>query len=96
MASAADLLKKIDSESLRSDIPDFAPGDTLRVHTKIVEGNKERIQIFEGIVLSRRRGTQKTATFNVRKISSGVGVERTFPLYSPRIDKIASSSICAN
>ncbi len=88
MASAADLLKKIDSESLRSDIPDFAPGDTLRVHTKIVEGNKERIQIFEGIVLSRRRGTQKTATFNVRKISSGVGVERTFPLYSPRIDKI--------
>lgn len=88
MASAADLLKKIDSESLRSDIPDFAPGDTLRVHTKIVEGNKERIQIFEGIVLSRRRGNHKTATFNVRKISSGIGVERTFPLYSPRIDKI--------
>ena len=92
MVSAAELLKKIDSETVRSDIPDFLPGDTVRVHTKIVEGNKERIQIFEGVVLSRRRGTLKTATFCVRKISSGIGVERTFQLYSPRIDKIEVTS----
>ncbi len=71
----------------RGQIPDFRVGDTVRVHTKISEGDKERIQIFEGVVIRRKRG-QINTTFTVRKISYGVGVERIFPLFSPRIDKI--------
>jgi large subunit ribosomal protein L19 len=71
----------------RSQVPDFSVGDTLKVHTKIKEGDKERIQIFEGVVIRKRRG-QVNTTFTVRKVSYGVGVERIFPLYSPRIDKI--------
>jgi large subunit ribosomal protein L19 len=71
----------------RGQIPEFRVGDTLRVHTKISEGDKERIQIFEGVVIRRKRG-QVNTTFTVRKMSYGVGVERIFPLYSPRIDKI--------
>ncbi len=71
----------------RAQIPQFRVGDTVRVHTKISEGDKERIQIFEGVVIRRKRGHVST-TFTVRKMSYGVGVERIFPLYSPRIDKI--------
>jgi len=72
---------------VRGQIPEFRVGDTVRVHTKISEGDKERIQIFEGVVIRRKRGHANT-TFTVRKMSYGVGVERIFPLYSPRIDKI--------
>jgi large subunit ribosomal protein L19 len=77
----------IDQSSLRTDIPDFAPGDTLKVHVKVVEGNKERVQIFQGVVIRRQNGGIQE-TFTVRKVSYGVGVERTFPLHSPIIDKI--------
>ncbi len=72
---------------IRGQIPEFRVGDTVRVHTKISEGDKERIQIFEGVVIRRKRGHANT-TFTVRKMSYGVGVERIFPLYSPRIDRI--------
>jgi large subunit ribosomal protein L19 len=82
-----DVIKALNSEQLRSDIPDFRPGDTLRVHGIIVEGDKERIQVFEGVCI-RRSGGGPLATFTVRKSSYGVGVERTFPIHSPRIDKI--------
>jgi large subunit ribosomal protein L19 len=71
----------------RARVPEFRVGDTVRVHTKISEGDKERIQIFEGVVIRRKRG-QVNTTFTVRKMSYGVGVERIFPLYSPRIDKL--------
>jgi large subunit ribosomal protein L19 len=77
----------IEQEQLRQDIPDFGPGDSVKVHAKVVEGGRERIQVFEGIVLSRR-GSGTRETFTVRKISAGIGVERTFPLHSPRIAKI--------
>ena len=77
----------MEQEQLRSDIPDFAPGDTVRVHVKVVEGTRERIQAFEGVVIARS-GTGVRETFTVRRISYGVGVERTFPVHSPRLDKI--------
>jgi large subunit ribosomal protein L19 len=73
---------------VKTDIPDFRTGDTLKVHTKIVEGNKERIQIFEGIVLKRSKSNNVNGTFTVRKVSFNIGVERTFFVHSPRIDKI--------
>ena len=82
------ILEKIQRERLKKNIPDFRPGDTLRVHCKIKEGEKERIQVFEGVCIRRRRGGAQ-ATFTVRKQSYGVGVERVFPLHSPMIDKIA-------
>src|SRR5688572_5067221 len=72
---------------LRDDLPDFRPGDTVKVHVRVVEGDRERVQVFEGIVI-RRRGSQLSETFTVRKISFGVGVERTFPIHSPMIAKI--------
>lgn len=81
------LMKTIEQEQLRSDFPQFSAGDTVRVHAKVVEGSNERIQIFEGVVL-RRTGGGIQESFTVRKVSQGVGVERTFPLHSPRIDKI--------
>ena len=81
------LLKKIESEQFRKDDPKFNVGDTVRVHTKVVEGDKERIQIFSGVVLGKR-GTGMNETFSVRRISYGEGVERIFPLHSPRVDKI--------
>lgn len=81
------LIDELTKEQLRSDLPAFRPGDTLRVHVKVVEGNRERIQIFEGIVI-KRRGGGISETFTVRKISYGVGVERTFPLHTPKIAKI--------
>ena len=81
------LLKKIESEQFRKDDSKFAVGDSVKVHTKVVEGDKERIQIFTGIVIGKR-GTGMNETFNVRRISYGEGVERIFPLHSPRVDKI--------
>ena len=77
----------IDRDSLRDDIPDFRPGDTLKVHVRVVEGNRERVQIFQGAVI-RRQGGGVRETFTVRKVSFGVGVERTFPVHSPMIAKI--------
>jgi large subunit ribosomal protein L19 len=77
----------IDQDSLRSDVPDFAPGDTLKVHVRVVEGSKERVQIFQGVVI-RRQGDGIRETFTVRKLSYGVGVERTFPVHSPIISTI--------
>jgi large subunit ribosomal protein L19 len=83
----SNLIQEITKEQLRSDVPAFRPGDTLKVHVKVKEGNRERIQLFEGVVI-KRRGTGVSASFTVRKISYGVGVERAFPLHSPKIDKI--------
>ncbi len=80
-------LDNVDAASLRSDIPDFRPGDTLKVHVRVVEGNRERIQVFQGVVI-RRQGGGVRETFTVRKVSFGVGVERTFPVHSPIIGKI--------
>ncbi len=82
-----DLLTLVEQEQIKKDIPEFRPGDTVRVHTKVVEGNRERIQVFEGTVIARKGGGLRE-TFTVRKISYGVGVERIFPVNSPRIDKI--------
>jgi large subunit ribosomal protein L19 len=81
------VIDAIEAEQLRSDLPSFRPGDTVRVHVKVVEGEKERIQVFEGAVLRRSNGGNRE-TFTVRKVSYGVGVERTFPVHSPRIDKV--------
>ena len=81
------IIEASEKEQLRSDIPDFAPGDTVRVHAKIVEGSRERIQMFEGVVISRQ-GTGVRETFTVRRISYGIGVERMFQVHSPRIEKI--------
>ena len=83
----ADIMKLVEATQMNKEIPAFAPGDTVRVHVKVKEGDKERIQVFQGIVISRRGGGAREM-FTVRKISSGVGVERMFPLYSPSIDKI--------
>ena len=77
----------VDAISVRDDIPDFAPGDTLKVHVRVVEGNKERVQVFQGVVI-RRQGSGVRESFTVRKVSYGVGVERTFPVHSPVIAKI--------
>lgn len=77
----------LDQRSLRDDIPDFAPGDTLKVHVRVVEGSKERIQVFQGAVI-RRQGDGLRETYTVRKVSYGVGVERTFPLHTPTVAKI--------
>ncbi len=82
-----ELLKSLEQEQLKNEIPNFGAGDTVKVHVKIVEGKRERIQIFEGFVLKRQGGGIKE-TFTVRKISFNVGVERTFPVHSPRIEKI--------
>ncbi|HCV8212283.1 50S ribosomal protein L19 [Staphylococcus aureus] len=81
------LIEAVTKSQLRTDLPSFRPGDTLRVHVRIIEGTRERIQVFEGIVI-KRRGGGVSETFTVRKISSGVGVERIFPLHTPKIEKI--------
>ena len=80
-------LDALDADSLRDDIPGFRPGDTVKVHVRVVEGNRSRIQVFQGAVIGRQ-GDGVRETFTVRKVSFGVGVERTFPLHSPVIDKI--------
>lgn len=82
-----DIIRAIEQEQLKSDIPNFNVGDTVRVHLKVKEGTRERIQIFEGFVLKRQNGGVRE-TFTVRRISSGIGVERTLPLHSPKIEKI--------
>jgi large subunit ribosomal protein L19 len=84
------IIDVIEREQMRSDIPDFASGDSLRVHVKVVEGGKERIQVFEGVVTRRSHGGLRE-TFTVRKVSQGVGVERTFPVHSPMLAKIEVS-----
>jgi large subunit ribosomal protein L19 len=81
------VIRELEKEQLKQDLPAFRPGDTVRVHVKVIEGQRERIQLFEGVVI-RRRGTGVSETFTVRKISYGVGVERTFPVHTPKIDKI--------
>jgi len=85
------ILDNLDAASLRSDVPEFRAGDTLKVHVKVVEGSRSRVQVFQGIVI-RRHGGGVGETFTVRKISFGVGVERTFPLHSPVIDKVEVAS----
>jgi large subunit ribosomal protein L19 len=80
-------IQQIEKEQMRLDHPDFGPGDNVKVHVKIKEGEKERIQVFQGVVISKRKGNTD-ATFTVRKVSYGVGVERIFPLHSPALDKI--------
>ena len=82
-----EIIKNIEREQIRMDLPDFAPGDTVTVHVKIREGNKERIQAFQGVVISKKKG-MANATFTVRKVSYGVGVERVFPMNSPIIDRV--------
>lgn len=82
-----DIIKMIEDEQLRKDIPEFNVGDTVQVHYKVIEGSRERIQVFEGSVI-KRQGGGVAETFTVRRLSYGVGVERTFPINSPRIDKI--------
>ena len=83
----SELIKSIEKAQLRTDRPDFNVGDTLRVFVKVVEGNRERLQAFEGTVIARRNGSCRE-TFTVRRVSYGIGVERTFPLHSPRVDHI--------
>ena len=80
-------LDALDAASLRDDIPDFRPGDTVKVHVRVIEGNRSRIQVFQGVVI-RRQGGGIRETFTVRKVSFGVGVERTFPVHSPIVDHI--------
>jgi len=80
-------MEVVEREQLRTDLPDFRVGDTVRIHVKIVEGEKERIQLFEGVVIRKKRGGIRS-TFTVRKISYGIGVERIFPTHSPRVDRI--------
>ena len=81
------LIEALEKEQLRTDIPDFKPGDTVRAHVKVVEGTRERVQVFEGVVI-HRKGTGVRETFTVRRISYNVGVERTFPVHSPRLERI--------
>jgi len=82
-----EIMKLVESRESRTDIPNFEPGDTVKVHVKVKEGDKERIQVFQGLVISRKGGGTRQM-FTVRKVSGGVGVERMFPLYSPSIDRI--------
>ena len=81
----------VDLQNLRDDVPNFAAGDTLKVHVRVVEGNRQRVQLFEGVVI-KRQGSGVRETFTVRKLSFGVGVERTFPVHSPIIDRIEVAS----
>ena len=81
------LTQIVEQAQLRNDVPDFAPGDTVKVHVKVIEGNRERVQVFQGVVIARK-GEGARETFTVRKLSFGVGVERIFPLHSPIIEKI--------
>jgi large subunit ribosomal protein L19 len=80
-------LDALDAQSMRTDVPDFRAGDTLKVHARVVEGNRSRIQVFQGVVI-RRQGSGLRETFTIRKVSFGVGVERTYPIHSPQLDRI--------
>jgi large subunit ribosomal protein L19 len=86
-------LDALDAQSMRTDLPDFRAGDTLKVHARVVEGNRSRIQIFQGVVI-RRQGGGLRETFTIRKVSFGVGVERTYPLNSPQLDRIEIVTRC--
>lgn len=81
------IIERINEEQMRQDHPDFRPGDSIKVHIRIIEGSKERVQLFQGVVIKRKRGTMD-ASYTVRKISHGIGVEKTFALHNPRIEKI--------
>lgn len=83
----SNLIDEINASSLRDDLPEFRPGDTLKVHVKVVEGNRSRVQVFQGVVIARQ-GAGVAETFTIRKVSFGVGVERTFPLHTPTVEKI--------
>ncbi len=83
----SDIIKQIEQENMRYDMPDFRSGDTVKVFVRIIEGNKERVQIFQGVVIRRKKGNM-SASFTVRKVSHGVGVEKTFALHSPRLEKV--------
>ena len=83
----SEIIRSIERAQMRADVPKFAIGDTVRVHVKVVEGSRERLQAFEGVVIARRNGGNRE-TFTVRRMSYGIGVERTFPLHSPRVDHI--------
>ena len=85
--NAVDIIKSIEAEQLKAEVPEFRVGDTVRVYGKIKEGNRERIQVFEGIVLKRQGGSNRE-TFTVRKFSNGVGVEKTWPVHSPNVEKV--------
>jgi len=85
-----ELIKSIEQDYYKADLPNFGPGDTVKVYVKVIEGTRERIQLFEGVVI-KERGTGLSRTFTVRRVSYGVGVERTFPIHSPKIDKIEVS-----
>lgn len=87
MVNNMNVLEQLENEHYRMDLPTFRPGDTVKVHVRIVEGNRERIQVFEGLVIAINRKGSRT-TFTVRKVSYGIGVERVFPLHSPMLDKI--------
>ncbi len=82
-----DLVQSVEAQQLKPDVPSFDAGDTVRVHLRVIEGNRERLQVFEGVVIRRRQG-QASATFTVRRVAHGVGVERTFLVHSPRVEKI--------
>lgn len=83
-----EMIRNIEAEQLKENVPQFRVGDTVRVHGKIKEGNRERIQVFEGTVIKRQNGTNARATFTVRKTSNGIGVEKTWPLHSPLVEKV--------
>ena len=83
----SNIISELEREQYKTDVPDFKPGDTVRAHVRVVEGTRERIQVFEGVVI-RRRGGGLGETFTVRRVSYGIGVERTFPLHTPKIDRI--------
>lgn len=85
--NANEIIKKIEAEQLKAEVPEFSVGDTVRVYAKIKEGNRERVQVFEGTVLKKQGGSNR-ATFTVRKLSNGVGVEKTWPLHSPNVEKV--------
>lgn len=85
--NASEIIKSIEDEQLKQEVPEFSVGDTVRVHNKIKEGNRERVQIFEGTVIKRQGGSNRE-TFTVRKLSNGVGVEKTWPLHSPNVEKV--------
>ena len=85
--NASEIIKSIENEQLKAEVPEFSVGDTVKVYGKIKEGNRERIQVFEGTVIKKQNGSNRT-TFTVRKLSNGVGVERIFPIHTPRVDKI--------
>ena len=85
--NAKEIIKNIEAEQLKAEVPEFNVGDTVRVHAKIKEGNRERIQVFEGTVLKKQSGSNRE-TFTVRKFSNGVGVEKTWPLHSPHVEKV--------